>query len=1043
MRIAAFYRYRLPTRFPPKKTNGEDAMLNSMNSRLWLFAAILLFTVNQISAQPSQKDETRFPWGTATGGFMQDWLVAAGFPNQDGKGFDTDYLQDHDGEAKLTPALGMVHTLPNGATVSWKNYHSPYPYVNIFDVMKDGDFNNKVMYAFTKVKRERDGKVILSFGHNVSNKLWVNGKLVYESKTDNQAVQEDHHLEVDMVKGENSILIKSVHGGWTWGFTFRIIEPEMFSLIDGFKLSPSIVNTGAKNKLVVNTDRTRNPEIQKFDVTVKAVVPGGKVVAEKHAKRGEQLTFDTKQWPLGVYDICLQSMDTHGGIATAYVSWYKGDAIKKAQELLSSVPKNPATPNEYLHVMLSEMLIHRFKFDPKNIDSSIIQNLYSPLMEYEEALLDKAGKKGSVRANGFVRLTYIDDVDNTPQFCRAYLPLHYTPKQKWPLVVMLHGYNGANPIYVNWWSIDQRHNSVVDKYPVIYIEPHGRGNTSYKGIGDQDILRCIELAKQKFNIDEDRIYLKGESMGGGGVWNVGTRHPELFAAIAPVYGGWDYHVAMNEKEIAKLSGNALFVNEANSALAHADALLTTPVFVIHGDIDKSVDVNNSRFLVKTLQRWGYDIRYHEYPGFGHEGIDYSDELIPWFLEHKRNADPKTVRMRSEDLHDASAHWVKVTQRADPYAFIQAEAEVLVNNTIRLSTENVLGIELTPSKKLIDPRKPVTVVWNENDQRTVDVKNGKIQLVGKEYRPSALNKTPGMEGPISEVTTTPFAVVIGTISHDSTMVKICGLKAREFVNDWKVWQKYEPRVFKDTEITDAEVKKYSLILFGGADANKVTNALSEKIPLRISSQDIEIGGRKFPATDACVQMVYPHPLNPDRFVQVIGATSGAGMFFYSKPDEAVDFVIQDGCVPNNHLGRPMDKLFIAKGVFDNTWQLNNELLVTGVPELRNSSPMRKVLPNLSTTVGNLPKIDSAVYRAIAGKYEIMPGTSVNVSVDGDRLMVKAPDGAMLQLFPVSETEYFIDVVDVQVSFAKNGNGVFDKGMVYQGGREMPMKRVSEK
>ncbi|HLP15247.1 MAG TPA: prolyl oligopeptidase family serine peptidase [Bacteroidota bacterium] len=1018
-------------------------MLNSTNSRLWLFVALLICATGHISAQPAPKDETRYAWGTATGGFIQDWLVLAGFPNQDGKGYEIDFLQERGGESAIKPEVGMVHTLANGTTLAWKNYHSPYPYVNIFDVMKSGDFNNKVMYAFVNVKRENAGKVILSFGHNVSNKLWVNGKSVYESKTDYQAAQEDNHIEVDMEKGDNSILIKSVHGGWTWGFIFRVVEPEQFSLINDFKLTPKIEPTSAPNRLVVNTDRTRNPEIQKFDVAVKAVVAGGRVVAEKHGKRGDQITFDTKSWPEGVYDICLQSTDTHGEIATAYLYWYKGDVIKKAQELISTAPKHPATPNDYLHVMLSEMLIHRFKIDPKKIDSSSFQNLYSPLMEYEEALLDNAGKKGSVRANGFTRLTYIDEVDHTPQFCRAFLPMQYTPKQKWALVVMLHGYNGANPIYVNWWSIDQRHNSVVDKYPIIYIEPHGRGNTSYRGIGDQDILRCIELAKQRFNIDENRIYLKGESMGGGGVWNVGTRHPELFAAIAPVYGGWDYHVGMNEQEIAKLSGRALFQNEAASNLSHADALLTTPVFVIHGDIDRSVDVSNSRYLVKTLQRWGYDIRYHEYPGFGHEGIEYYDELIPWFLEHTRNADPKKVRVRSADLQYASAHWVKVTQRGNPYAFIQAEAEVLANNTIRLSTENVSGIDLTPSKKLIDPRKPVTVIWNVSDRRDVKVNNGKIQLLAKEYHPAALNKTPMMEGTIGGLTTTPFAVVIGTISPDSMMVKLCAQKAGNFINEWKTWQKYEPRVFKDTEISGADVKKYSLILYGGADANKVTRSLSGKIPLKISSDAIEIGGRNFPVKDACVQMVYPHPLNPERYVQVIGATSGAGMFFGNRAPGELDFVIQDGCLPNNHLGRPQEKVFAARGMFDNAWQINEALLETGVPELRNACAFRKVLPNLTTTVENVPKIDTAVYHALAGVYEIMPGMVVGVSVDAERLMVKSPDGMTFRLYPVSETEYFVDGEDIQLSFAKNENGVFDKGVVYQGTREIPMKKVASK
>ena len=994
-----------------------------------------------VTAQTSLKDETRLPWGTATGGFIQDWLVIGGFPNQDDKGYDTDFLQEHGGELGIKPELGMTHKLPNGATFEWKKYHSPYNYINFFDVLQEGEFNSKVIYAFTKVKRENDGKVVLSFAQNNSNKLWVNGNLVYESRKDYQAALEDNQIEVDMVKGENSILIKSVHDRWTWGFRFRIIEPEKFSLIDDFKLSPSIIKIGEKDKLIVKTDRTLNPEIQKFDVNVKVVAAGGKVVAEKNTKRGEQITFDTKEWPEGVYDICLKSHDTHGEIATAYLYWYKGDAVQKAKELISNVPKNLRTPDDYHHKMLAEMLTQRFNFDPNKVDSSIIENLYSPLMEYEELLLDKSGKQGSVRANGFVRLTYIDPVDNTPQFCRAFLPLNYNPKQKWALVVMLHGYNGDNPVYVKWWSIDQRHNEVVDKYPIIYIEPHGRGNTSYFGIGDQDILRCIELAKQKFNIDDDRVYLKGESMGGGGTWNVGTRHPELFAAIAPVYGGWDYHVGMSENEIAKLTGRALFQNEASSSLAHADALLTTPVFVTHGDIDKSVDVNNSRYLVKTLQRWGYDIRYHEYPGFGHEGIEYYDQLIPWFLEHKRNANPTNVRVRSADLKYASAHWVKVTQLADPNSFVAVEAEVLINNTIKLSTENVLEIELTPSSKLINPKKPVKVIWNVNDIRDTKVVDGKITLRDKNYKPAPLPKTPQIAGMISDLTTTPFAVVIGTISKDSLMTKMINIKAQQFIAYWKNWQKYEPRVFKDTELSQEDLKKYSLILYGGADDNLVTKILSGKIPLKISSDEIELGGRKFQAKDAFVQMIYPNPYNPERYISVIGATSSSGMFLYNNTSSNYDFYIQDGCIPNNHLGRSIEKLYIACGFFDYNWQINDKLLNVGDKELRRTNPIRKVvLPGFTTTVENIPAIDSLVCKTLVGKYDIPSGMKVSVLFENGKLYATTPEGVKLQLFPSSETEYFLDAADVQITFNKNADGTVDKMIVHQGGQDMEFKKT---
>ncbi len=1013
-------------------------MLRCVNSRISIFIIILLNTFHFINAQTSLKDETRFPWGTATGGFIQDWLVIGGFPNQDGKGYDTDFLKDHDGEMNIKPVPGMTNKL-NGATFEWKNYHSPYNYINIFDVLKDGDFSNKVIYAFTKVNRESNGKVILSFGHNVSNKLWVNGKPVYESKTDNQASQEDNNIEVDMVKGENSILIKSVHGGYTWGFKFRIIEPGKFSLIDDFKLSPGIVKTGAANNLVVKTDRTLNPEIRKFDVNVKAVAAGGKVISEKNAKRGEQITFDTKKWPEGVYDLCFKSHDTHGEIATAYLYWYKGDAVQKAKELISSAPKNPKTPEDYLHVMLSQMLIVRFNFDPAKVDSSIIPNLYSPLMEFAELKLDEAGKKGSVRANGFTRLTYIDQVDNTPQFCRAFIPINYNPKQKWPLVIMLHGYNGDNPVYVKWWSIDQRHNSVVDKYPVIYIEPHGRGNTSYKGIGDQDILKCIELAKQKFNIDEDRIYLKGESMGGGGTWNVGTRHPELFAAIAPVFGGWDYHAGMKENEIANLSERERFNNEVNSSLAHADALLTTPVFVSHGDIDKSVDISNSRYLVKTLQRWGYDVRYHEYPGFGHEGIEYYDQVMPWFLEHKRNADPAKVRVRSADLKYASAHWLKVTQLDNPNSFVAAEAEVLINNTIKLSTENVLEMELNPSAKLIDPKKAVTVIWNVNDIRETRVINGKIILRDKGYNPLPLHKNPKIAGMISDIQTTPFAVIIGTIAKDSLMAKLINIKAQEFINYWKNWQKYEPRVFKDTELTEADMKKYSLILYGSAEDNLISKKLSDKIPLKVSSEEIEISGKKFPAKDACIKMIYPNPLNAERYVLVIGATSGSGMFFSDNIPSDDDFVIQDGSIPNSYLGRTKSKISIAHGFFDYNWQINDKLLEVGDKELRKASAIHKVLPDLTTEVVNIPAIDSVICKTFAGKYE-MKNQILNVIFENNKLFVKTPDGMKIQLLPFSETGYFIEPTDLQVIFNRKTDGVVDKMIIHQGGQDIDSKKI---
>jgi hypothetical protein len=441
-----------------------------------------------------------------------------------------------------------------------------------------------------------------------------------------------------------------------------------------------------------------------------------------------------------------------------------------------------------------------------------------------------------------------------------------------------------------------------------------------------------------------------------------------------------------------------------------------------------------------LQRWGYDIRYHEYPGYAHEGIPYTDQVISWFLQHKKNNAPEKVRVRAAALTSAKSHWLKILQRENPFTFIEAEAEVLINNTIRLASENVLAVELTPPADLINPDKKVTVVWNVNDIREVKPKDGKITLYDKNYKPARLNKNPDIEGPLSQVTTTPFAVVVGTSSKDSLMNKLCRQKAQEFVNSWKDWQKYEPRVFTDKELSEDDMKNFSLVLYGGPEANLITKNLIDKIPLKISSDKIEVTGKSFKVKDACIQMVYPHPLNSKRYVSVIGATSYAGMYFFTGGNDNLDFLIKDGCVANNRLGRPTDKLYVAKGVFDYNWQISDDLLDIREPEIRKTCPVRKVLPNLTTTIDNLPKIDLKVYKAIAGKYEIQPGVVLSVFIEADKLMAKAPDGNIIQLYPTSETEYFVDVADFQMTFIRNEDDSVTSGIVYTGGRKMEIKKI---
>jgi hypothetical protein len=66
-----------------------------------------------------------------------------------------------------------------------------------------------------------------------------------------------------------------------------------------------------------------------------------KLLPNKILNAANQLPSILKNGKDGVYDICLKSNSAARETATAYMYWYKGDAVQKAKELLESVPKNP------------------------------------------------------------------------------------------------------------------------------------------------------------------------------------------------------------------------------------------------------------------------------------------------------------------------------------------------------------------------------------------------------------------------------------------------------------------------------------------------------------------------------------------------------------------------------------------------------------------------------------------------------------------------------------------------------------------------------
>jgi hypothetical protein len=297
-----------------------------------------------------------------------------------------------------------------------------------------------------------------------------------------------------------------------------------------------------------------------------------------------------------------------------------------------------------------------------------------------------------------------------------------------------------------------------------------------------------------------------------------------------------------------------------------------------------------------------------------------------------------------------------------------------------------------------------------------------------YEPATLHKNERLPGSIADFTVTPFAVVIGTVSRNPEMVALCRAKAAAFIEGWQDWQKQPPRVFADTAIGDAEMAEYSLLLVGGTEANKVTASLAARLPLQISTDRITIDGRSFPVKDAALQMIYPNPLNAERYVWIAAGTSTNGMYFNELSPQRLndwDYVITDGHIPAYKQRASVLQTRVVSGMFDSNWRFTDTLAQIGDTDIRAKGRLRH-RPDENLTVS------SQVLDSYVGRYQITQGPLLEIIRDGKRLRVKAQGADGDALVPESETSFSIPKYNLWISFVRGPSGKVTGFIGYQDG-----------
>jgi predicted esterase len=178
----------------------------------------------------------------------------------------------------------------------------------------------------------------------------------------------------------------------------------------------------------------------------------------------------------------------------------------------------------------------------------------------------------------------------------------------------------------------------ISVYPAVKEKTDTAWNTERE---EKWVLDLIEMIKRTWDVDTNRIYLVGHSMGGFGTWSIGCNHADIFAAIAPFAGG--------------LFPDWIICNLKN-----------TPVYFYHSTDDKQVgpksDQNNARLLKELKDKYGpYDYIYKEYNDIGHgyprEGVG---PIFQWIGAKVRNPYPKQVIWSPHRSYKKCFYWLKAT-----------------------------------------------------------------------------------------------------------------------------------------------------------------------------------------------------------------------------------------------------------------------------------------------------------------------------------------------------------------------------------------------
>ena len=165
---------------------------------------------------------------------------------------------------------------------------------------------------------------------------------------------------------------------------------------------------------------------------------------------------------------------------------------------------------------------------------------------------------------------------------------------------------------------------------------------------------------------------------------------------------------------------------------------------------------------------------------------------------------------------------------------------------------------------------VTVPTNHG-QAYVDLEQHDGWRIAERSSPARkLAKRPGLQGPIDDVFLEPFLVVTPTgKSNQPRVQEWIDFELAHFQERWLALYRGRLRMKADVDVTAEDIQRYHLVVWGDADSNQLVRRVMASpelaLPIRWTSDALEVGGERFATEHHVPAMIYPNPLNPEKYL----------------------------------------------------------------------------------------------------------------------------------------------------------------------------------